>query len=359
MLAIEQRRRDSTSTRAEDAAMAAVSVWVVVAIHFDGRAHFREVPDSFFTWWHLLLYSAVTTALSLLLWMGLRRRQPGESLLSAVVRPPLGYGGSMAGAALFALGGAGDFLWHSAFGVEEGIDALLSPTHLLLFGGAVVMFSGPVRAAMLREPDHRTWQLPALVAIGSIAAIAGFALSYLSAFTTDAPLHAVLQFPEGTPEHAATEIPAVAGLASFVVTSLVLVVPLAYLLRRRPMPIGTATVYLTALAALAIMVQDFAKPATVVAALVAGLVVDAALVVTARIVGSAAARVVTVGVAVPAVLWSAQLLVLHAGDGLEWSPELVGGVVVISTLLATVVAAAIGGDAPRMRPAVLRSDTSN
>ncbi|SFN81153.1 Uncharacterised protein [Nocardia asteroides] len=39
--------------------------------------------------------------------------------------------------------------WHIRFGVESGLDALFSPTHLLLFTGAALLFSGPQR-----DPDQ-------------------------------------------------------------------------------------------------------------------------------------------------------------------------------------------------------------
>ena len=334
------RRDRRASTEAEDAAAAAVSVWIVVAIHLDGRAHVRELPDSFFTWWHLLLYSGVGAAFALLALMLVRGQPPGHARSAA--RLPSGYGWSGIGVLLLAAAGVSDLLWHSVFGVEEGIDALLSPTHLLLFTGALLMFAGPIRAdgATGRDP-RQPWRIPAVLAAGSIAAVTGFALSYLSAFTTDAPLHAVLRFPEGTAEHTATEIPAVAGLGSYVVTSLVLVVPLAVLVRRRPLPFGAATGYLGALAALAITVQDFTRPGVVVAAVGAGLVVDIALAVATHR-GSPATRTLTVGIAVPVTIWPAQLLALQVSEaGVNWSPELVGGVVVASTLIAAATTATI------------------
>jgi CheY-like chemotaxis protein len=52
---------------------------------------------------------------------------------------------------------------------------------------------------------------------------------------------ALPQYPEGTPQQAAVEIPASWGLASFLVTSLVLAVPLAYLILRWRLPFGAAT----------------------------------------------------------------------------------------------------------------------
>ncbi len=68
----------------------------------------------------------------------------------------------------------------------------------------------------------------------SLAGLAGFALGFLLAYFTDAPSRPVPHFPEGTPEHAAVEIPASWGLASYLVTSLVLAVPPAWPCSRSP-----------------------------------------------------------------------------------------------------------------------------
>ena len=59
------------------------------------------------------------------------------------------------------LGGAGDIVWHTLFGIEAGIEALLSPTHLLLaFGGAVAV-SGPLHAIWHRDRKvHRLHSWP-------------------------------------------------------------------------------------------------------------------------------------------------------------------------------------------------------
>ncbi len=73
-------------------------------------------PGDVFTPWHALLYSG---AVALFGWQLLTR--------------PTGRAGArerrwlLAGVGLFTGGGAGDLVWHELFGVETGLDALLSP----------------------------------------------------------------------------------------------------------------------------------------------------------------------------------------------------------------------------------------
>ncbi|PEH76324.1 hypothetical protein K8O92_04815 [Nocardia asteroides] len=336
---IEARTADST--RGEDLAMAATSVWIVVAVHLDGRAHYLDLPDSFFTWWHLLLYSGVGAAAALLLAMGVRRRNAGRSLMSAAVSMPRGYGWSLAGVGVFSAAGAADMAWHLRFGVESGLDALVSPTHLLLFTGAVLLFSGPLRAIQIKQPSAPAWAPPAVIAAAAITGIIGFALSYVSAFTTDAPLRAVEDFPEGTPEHYATEIPAQAGLGAYLITTVLVVVPIALLLKRRRLPVGAITAIVTGLAVLAQTVQNFTRPSVVVAAVIAGLIIEGLVAVSTAWVPRVPTAAM-VAVVLPAALWSVQFVALQLGPGVAWSAELTAGTVVLSALVSVALVSALG-----------------
>ena len=116
--------------------------------------------DSFFTPWHGLLYSgfALTglTLAALFLW-NLRR---GDTWRRAL---PVGQHLTLLGAALFLLGGAFDLLWHTLFGIEATVDALLSPSHLLLAIAGALTVTGPLRAALARSA---AWAIPAYPTVG-------------------------------------------------------------------------------------------------------------------------------------------------------------------------------------------------
>jgi len=68
---------------------------------------------------------------------------------------PGGYGPAALGVPVFVLSGLGGGLRHGLLGVEVGLEALLSPTHLLLALGAVLMVAGPFRAAWRRTARPR------------------------------------------------------------------------------------------------------------------------------------------------------------------------------------------------------------
>lgn len=330
-----------TSDDWEDLGAALLGVWIVVALYLDGRAHLLGLPDSFFTPWHGALYGGLvllTGWLGLMGWRGRRRRKPADLL-----RVPAGYGWALAGVAVFAAGGLADLLWHSAFGLESGIDALLSPSHLLLFAGAVLIFSGPLLAARTKADLGRRmdWRLlaPVLLALAAMTGVAMFALGYLSGFITDAPLTALRDFPEGTPEHIADESQASVGLGSYLLTSLVMAVPLVYLARNWRLAVGMAGFLLAGHSVLAMILTDFGfvGPVLVPAMAAAGLVVDVALWVARTKGASARLQALLAAAILPVVMVAAQLATMGASRGLGWSPELVVGVVLLSGMLSAAV----------------------
>jgi hypothetical protein len=49
-------------------------------------------------------------------------------------------------AVLFLVAGVGDMIWHTVFGIETGLDAALSPTHLLLVASGTLLLTSPLRS---------------------------------------------------------------------------------------------------------------------------------------------------------------------------------------------------------------------
>ncbi|MBI5564173.1 MAG: hypothetical protein HY870_04715 [Chloroflexi bacterium] len=90
---------------------------------------------------------------------------------------PIGYGLSMIGGALFAVGGVGDLVWHTFLGIEQNVEALLSPTHLLLACAGILIVGGPLRSAWQRidNPAHRLVdQLPMILSATFLLSILTF-----------------------------------------------------------------------------------------------------------------------------------------------------------------------------------------
>jgi Tol biopolymer transport system component len=129
--------------------MGALAVLLIGGLDLDIWAHSHgKVDQSFFTPWHAVLYGAMAlNGIVLGIVMAnnvLRRGYPWRRAL------PEGYGLSLVGVISFAICGALDLAWHTLFGIEEDIQALLSPTHLLLATSAALILTGPLRSAAFR-----------------------------------------------------------------------------------------------------------------------------------------------------------------------------------------------------------------
>lgn len=150
--------------------------WLMIGISLDGWAH-NHVPalETFFTPWHGVLYSGYLAVAAFLLVVLVRNQRRGAAWQRAV---PTGYGLSLLGVGIFAVGGVLDLIWHVLFGIERNVAALLSPTHLLLALGAVLMVGGPLRATWQRLPAQpaasRSNLFPMLLSLAYILAIFTF-----------------------------------------------------------------------------------------------------------------------------------------------------------------------------------------
>ena len=312
--------------------------WVVVGVFVDGWAHFnRPGLETFFTPWHALLYSGAAVLY-------------GWLLLPTAKVAHRDRVWAVAAAAIFTVGGLGDLLWHQAFGVESGLSALVSPTHLLLLLGGLIGLTAPLRETRGHRLDGLKAVLPVLGAVTLAAALGAFFLLYLSPFAADAPTVAVTAIPEGAPGHEEAEAPAVAGLAAYLVSTVIIVLPLLGLRLRGLLPFGTITVMVTTIAMLSAGVTEFEQPAAPVAALTAGLAADL-IVRTGRRLPEPG-QLLLLGAVVPALLWSAQLGALAITAGVRWPAELVIGVLVLSTMFGTALGLLAGaGSSPSVKPA--------
>ena len=334
LTAVENRQDPGYSGRRQAVTVLA-GLWVVLGVFVDGWAHLnRPGLETFFTPWHALLYSG---AAALFGWLLVPRAE--------VTRPDRRW--AWAAAAIFSLGGAGDLLWHVAFGVETGLSALVSPTHLLLLLGGLIGLTAPLRESRNQRLIGVRSLVPVVAAVALAAALSAFFLLYLSPFTTDAPTLPLTAIPEGAPGHDEAEAPAVAGMAAYLVTTAVVILPVFALRSRGWLPFGSITALLTVVASLSTGVTEFEQPAAPVAAVIAGLLADAVVRVSRGLPERVQAPLI--GAAVPLLLWTGQLTALALTAGVRWPMELVAGVVVLSTMLGAALGLIPGSPAAGVR----------
>lgn len=169
--------------------MSLLSSWLVGGLFADGWAHAHiSALETFFTPWHALFYSGFLAVASILLVTALRNRLRGLPWSSVL---PHTYMLSSYGAGIFAIGGIGDLFWHLFFGVEVGIEALLSPTHLLLACGIALIVSGPFRSAWQHSSRRSllAWKalFPMLLSLTLFLSLCTFLTEFSHPFVTVLP----------------------------------------------------------------------------------------------------------------------------------------------------------------------------
>jgi hypothetical protein len=333
------RERRRLSPR-DDLVTVLLGLWLTVGLFVDGWAHNRLLGlETFFTPWHALFYSGFTACALWTSWIVLREVRTGRRGLAAL---PLGYGLGAVGVVVFSVGAAGDLAWHTAFGIEEGLEALLSPTHLVLMVAMGLVVTSPLRAACSspqgdREPGPRAF-LPALLALALVTALGSFFLMYLSAFTDASPVMTRAGWPADRGPYPGERHLQVGGIADVLVTNVLLLAPVLLVLCRWRPPFGAFTLLFGLVAGLTNALVAFE---TVLAALPAALLGGAAadvLVRSLRPGPDRPAALRAVALAVPAMTWSAWFLLLELRWGLRWGPELWSGTILFAVLSGLLLA---------------------
>jgi hypothetical protein len=236
---------------------------------------------------------------------------------------PAGYGLSLAGGVVFLLGGVLDMLWHQAFGVEVNLEALLSPTHLLLATSGVLMVGGPLRAAWSRMPASaaRGW-----MALGAPLVSATLILSLLTFFTQYG--HPIAQPIAATGYGASsTSFARSLGISGILIQSALLIGIILLLIRRWLLPFGALTLLIGLNSALMSVFEDTYH--LLPAMLGAGLLADI-LLLWLRPAAERPARLRAFAFAVP-VLWSGlYFLALQLTGGIAWTIHLWMGAIFLA-----------------------------
>lgn len=231
------------STRWEDSATMGFALWTLVGLLVDAYFHSTDSSlESFWTPWHALFYSGFTATAIWLMLMALRRRRPRGTVLDWA---PIGYRLAIIGIGLFGLGGIGDAIWHSVLGVETSLDALLSPTHLLLFLGLLLIVSAPFRAAWTDDEQAPTMRdfAPTLASLTFSVTLVAFFFEYLWAPVTTWPMRVPY-----SPDDGNLELIAAFAVIGVIVSTFLMFAPLLVASRRWRLPFGTATIAWTVIA---------------------------------------------------------------------------------------------------------------
>lgn len=318
-----------------DWTMAVLSAWIVIGLYIDGWSH-RHVSEleTFFTLWHGVFYSgylALACFTSVAILQGVRQGAPWHQVL------PIGYGMTVAGLVTFGTGGIADLLWHELFGFEKSVEALVSPSHLLIFIGLGLIVSGPLRAAWHRvherSPLLTSPALPLLLSLTLLWSVFTFVTMFVHPFVgARAGLkNWTLLAPFGvtTLGFAMSE-----GMSGIVVQTTIMMGLFLIAIKRWRLRFGSMTAAFTCNVALVSLLND--QYPLILPAFLAGLGADLLL----TLFQPSASRVWAYRLfasAVPVMLYAGYFICLWATEGLGWSVQMITGGIVLAGLTGWLV----------------------
>lgn len=326
----------ASASRRENLLTSLFATWLIVGLFVDGWAHNNLAElETFWTPWHGLFYSGFAATAAWVVWMVRKRLHTGASLSESI---PIGYRLSIVGLAVFAAGGIGDAIWHSLFGIETDVDALFSPTHILLVTGIMLIVTGPVRSMSVRFPSRRVPRGEFLPA--GISMTLGLLLVSFFTMYSWAPTSGIYQVPFAPSRSGGFE--AVFGVLMILVTTITVSSAVLWMASRWRVPFGTFTAMLAAIGVLMSgMLDEFSQPWEILPVVAAGLAAD----LLVRRFDPAPARMTSwmlFGATVPLVMWATHFSLFASFRDLGWTAELWSGVPVLGAMAGAMLAYLIG-----------------
>jgi hypothetical protein len=335
----------------ENLVTALLASLVIVGLYVDGWRHINLADNragAFLTWWHVPLYIGATVTG---LWITTRNQSLRDLLRGRfdIASVPAGYRLGVFGMGLLTFGAAGDAVWHTFYGIEQGIERTMSPFHIVLFTSAALILGSPLRAAWADgSPDAPRFRrfFPALLSLTLCTAAISFIVQFLLPYLLwTAPV------PDITALGAAGENTRIVGVASVLTANILLLAPLLFAMRRWRLPFGTATFLFTTVSVLESGMKNMERGWAVVAALVAGLAADA-LIARLRVTPERAAAQRIVAGVTPLVLWCAYFGILRFVYGIGWERNIWLSAVMLAGLSGVLLNALL----VPARPAVAGAD---
>ena len=318
----------------DQAVLSVLGFWMAIGLAIDTRRH-RTDPslDTFFTSAHGLLYAGWLACSLFTLYIVRRNRAHTTTLRDAI---PRGLEPAVGGAAVFGLGGIGDLIWHTRYGIERDFKILFSPTHLLLMTAMLMVTFGPVRVLWMshstadeRPTLARLW--PAAVAAGSMASVLFVFFQYVPAFerpvfTTSIPplfksFGVLLQSY---------------SVLSVLITTLLYFGTMLLMARRWPLPFGSFFIVAAVICTSMYIFTDFRRSRLLLAFLIGAVLCDMLQHVATKLLSPRAAYRVLGGVG-PLLLWGSYLVLTVPGHPIELDAEVWSGSVLWSGLVGLAI----------------------
>lgn len=223
-------------TRTLDTIVGILTLLLVLGLFIDGWAHNHgRVDESFFTPYHAMMYSSYALFGAFLVGLHFYNVNRGYRFWRAL---PQGYLISLIGVFIFGFGGLADMLWHTAFGIEQDIEALYSPSHLILAIGYCTVIGGVIQSAWIRRDVQQGWRdlWWLIIAATSFLSILTFLVQYMTSISLISEL-VFSRGGDGTVTHLA--------ISNYLINTGLMLSTVLFLMRRWRLPSGAVTVIFT------------------------------------------------------------------------------------------------------------------
>lgn len=296
-------------------------IWTA-GVFLDGWAHIHlpSTRETFFTLWHGFFYGGMALTGAILFFELFRNHSRGFPWKYALPRE---YFFALSGLAVAFCAGAGDLAWHEVFGIEIGVEALLSPTHLLLAMGGAIAVGGPYHAVWYRHRDHPLHALPTILSGTYFMSVVLFMLQFLNPFNF--PWMAASFYAKNPiyPDYAAG-----LGIAGIIIFTGIFMGFVLSSIRHWQFPPGSFAAIL-GLNVLAMTLMHGEYYTFIYSGIVAGGVIDGLYwLLSPKHGGEKNIRLFSF--LSPVVLFSAYFVVLFAVDSVLWSVHLLAGSIILS-----------------------------
>lgn len=336
--------RPRVTTVRQDVIGALFGLAFIGGLFADAWAHTNIVDtiESFFTPWHALLYGGFAGTAVWTWWLAFRHRKDDPRWWRN--RWPAGYALGAIGSLIFLGGGAADMFWHQIFGVETNLKVTLSPSHIMLSVGGVLLLTSQLRSWW--ASGESGWRAVAGVASAALGTTFGLILvTGLTGLVTVAATRAY----EPVAGAGSSTTGAAQGIQAYLLGAAVLLIPVLLLHRRGSTP-GAITAVVGAVGLFAMLQREFPMPLTaaLLGVMVGAAVADAVLWQLDAVRGAQAPmRLPIAGAIFAAAIWTGHLTGLALGDAVRWPPELWAGTVVMSALLGALLGTLAAGKSPQ------------
>ena len=290
----------------------------------------ENLQGDFLSGWHLVLYGGVASVGA---WIAVGALRRGPAFVGSVPTTTAGF-------LVLTVGGLVDSVWHEAFGTEQAVEALVSPPHLIVFAGLVLLLTSPL-ALLWPRPVNRLGPVASAAAVVSVVSallVASLFTGFLSPMAGGLSLQA--GYVEPLVGESMQDYDQVRGLGVVLWSPVLVLTGFVVLLGRFRVTPGLLVAGMSVLGVPPVVLAgDHALPVLVGFA-AAGVVLEAGVAVFARPT-LAPVGASLVAAAVGATLWTGTFVALRVESRLQWSETMVGGSIMLAAMAGAAVAVVV------------------